>query len=97
VEGFPYFSSYLTQKANVMDPITLHEKREDKVTLWKLVDRKSNTVYQDNMSYTEGEKLLHSSKKYRDNLGNYKLMTNKMLIPVDYKFSNHSTMGNIWA
>ena len=67
-------------------------KMEDKVQecldreKWKLVDRLSNKVYHNNISYEEGEKLLHSDPS-----------ENKMLIPVNYRFQSHSTMGSIWS
>ena len=65
--------------------------------LWKLVNRLTGKVYYDNLSHEEGSKLLLSSKKYRDKLRNYKKMENKMLVPVTYKFTSHSTMGKVWV
>jgi len=70
---------------------------ESKEQLWKLVDRLSNEVYHDNLDYEKGIELLHSNAKQRDKLGNYKKLKNRMLIPISYRFTIHSTMGAIWA
>ena len=72
-------------------------KPEPEPELWKLVNRLTGKVYYDNLSHEKGSELLLSNKKYQDKLRNFKQMENKVLVPVHYKFTSHSTMGKIWA
>jgi len=68
-----------------------------KSELWKLVNRVTGKVYYENLLRKDGSKLLLSKKKYRDKLGNYKIMENKVLVLQNYVFQTHPSMGNIWS
>ena len=63
----------------------MSEKQKEK-ELWKLVNRVSGEIYADNLTHVKESEVLLSSKK-----------SNKMLIPIEYKFIDHSTMGKIWS
>ena len=54
--------------------------------LWKLVVRMENKVIADNLSHDEGsEQLLKSEIK------------NKVLVPMNYIFRFHPSMGWVWV
>jgi len=63
----------------------MSKSKSIKEQLYMLVDRCSNKIYHNNISYAEGTKLLLDAD-----------FPNKMLIVIKYKFRSHPTMGWIW-
>ena len=65
---------------------TEEELKAQSLQRWKLVKRLQDIVLKDNMTHEEGSSLLmtHPEKDI-------------MLVPVEYKFRSHSTMGYVWV
>ncbi len=59
---------------------------EKEKELWKLVNRISGEIYFDNLTHEKGEELLLSTEK-----------PDKVLVPIEYNWTEHTMMGKLWA